>query len=129
MAKKICGIWEWMLNIKDGEKNMKTYYTIKSVSNEGTYYLVKNWNKNKTFWKKEEWLHDRDLYKSPNFAIRSLKRLLEIMPDYIRSDKFSVVKVDIVDFWNGTWKFTEYKNIKTVSCGNEWNPKFEIVSE
>ena len=29
------------------------------------------------------------------------------MTYYARSDKFSVVKVDIVDSWNGTWKFTE----------------------
>ena len=105
-----------------------TGYVIKSISGDGVYYLIKNWNKNKTFWKKKDWLKDGDFYKSAKYAIRSLKHLLEIMPDYA-ADKFSIVRIDVTDFWNGTWNFTECGDIKVIPCGTEWEPKFEIVAE
>ena len=105
-----------------------TGYVIKSISGDGVYYLIKNWNKNKTFQKKKDWLKDGDFYKSAKYAIRSLKHLLEIMPDYA-ADKFSIVRIDVTDFWNGTWNFIECGDIKVIPCGTEWEPKFEIVTE
>lgn len=104
-----------------------TGYVIKTISSDGIYYLVKNWNKNKTFWKKKERLKKEDFYKSAKFAIRSLKHLLEVMPDYA-TDRFSIVRIDVADFWNDTWKFTECGEINVIFCGTAWEPKFEVVT-
>ena len=47
------------------------------------------------------------------------------MPDYA-TDKFSIVRIDVTDFWNGTWEFIECGELKVIPCGTEWEPKFEI---
>lgn len=69
-------------------------YTIKSTSNEGIYFLVNHWKKHKAFWVEREKLKPSMLFKTPGYAQRSLKRLLEIMEDY-RTDKFEVVEVEL----------------------------------
>ena len=98
-----------------------TGYTIKSVSEEGTYYLCKNWNKNKTFWKEKDCLKDSDLYKSPSYSIRSLKKVLEKMPGYA-TDDFTLVMCQ--DEQNC---FVECAEVKAFNMGDEWEPKFQVV--
>lgn len=70
-------------------------YTIMSNSSEGTYYLVNGWNKHKAYWTKTADVY-KNGFKTSGIAIRSLKMLLKIMPDYL-SDTFTLMK-----FENGT---------------------------
>lgn len=98
-----------------------TGYTIKSVSEEGTYYLCKNWNKNKTFWKEEDCLNDSDLYKSPSYSIRSLKKVLEKLPDYA-TGKFTLVMCQ-----DGQDCFVECAELRAFNMGDEWEPKFQVM--
>ena len=63
---------------------------IKSTSPEGTYYLVNGWEKHKAFWSK--WLDPVKCgFKTAGLAKRSLRHLLEIMPEYAED------KIDIVE--------------------------------
>lgn len=64
-------------------------YMIKSESDEGRYYLVNGWNKYNTYWS-NGFNPQRNGFKSKGLALRSLKHLLNIMPEY-RDDKFSIV--------------------------------------
>ena len=98
-----------------------TGYTIKSVSEEGTYYLCKNWEKNKTFWKEKEFMTDGDLYKSPSYAVKYLKKVLEKMPGYT-TDDFTLVMCQ--DEQNC---FVECAEVKAFNMGDEWEPKFQVV--
>ena len=98
-----------------------TGYTIQSVSEEGTYYLCKNWNKNKTFWKEKDCLKDSDLYKSPSYSIRSLKKVLEMLPDYA-TGKFTLVMCQ-----DGQDCFVECAELRAFNMGDEWEPKFQVM--
>ena len=98
-----------------------TRYTIKSVSEEGTYYLCKNWEKNKTFWKEKEFMTDGDLYKSPSYAVKYLKKVLEKMPGYATDDFRLVMCQDEQNC------FVECAEVKAFNMGDEWEPKFQVV--
>ena len=67
-------------------------FVIKSTSDEGIYYLVNGWNKHNSFWLRN--ISYKTAFKRKQDAMRSLNRLLEIMPDY-RSDRLELIRVDI----------------------------------
>ena len=66
-------------------------YTIKSVSNEGTYYLVNGWKKHNAYWT-PTLNPTRNKFKSKGLALRSLRILLNNMPEY-RSDNLTLIKL------------------------------------
>ena len=103
-------------------------YTVKSTTDEGTFFLVKNWRKNKTFWKEEDKLKDTDLFTSHYYALRSLHRLLRIMPDYAKDD-FVLEKVEAPDFGPGKFVFSDCDRIQVREIGNEWEPDFDVTVE
>ena len=67
-------------------------YTIKSVSSDGEWYLVNGWRKYKCYWQKRDNCVPHTTFKSVASAMRSLTRLLKVMPEY-REDTFYVVKI------------------------------------
>ena len=66
-------------------------YTIKSVSNEGTYYLVNGWKKHNAYWT-HSLNPTRNNFKSKGLALRSLKILLNAIPEY-RSDSLTIIEL------------------------------------
>lgn len=66
-------------------------YTIKSVSHEGTWYLVNGWVKHKAFWT-QTLNPTRNKFKSKGLALRSLRILLNNMPEY-RSDNLTLIEL------------------------------------
>ena len=67
-------------------------FTIQSTSDEGIYFLVNHWEKHKAFWVDAKNLKQEMLFSKPEYAKRSLKKLLTIMDDY-RTDKFETVEI------------------------------------
>lgn len=67
-------------------------YTIKSISNDGEWYLVKGWRKYKSHWQNRDNCLPDTTFKSVASAMRSLTKLLKVMPEYL-TDTFYVVKI------------------------------------
>jgi len=66
-------------------------YAIKSESADGTFYLVNGWNKHRAYWF-SRLNPTKVMFTKKGVALRSLRRLLNIMPEY-REDKFTLVEI------------------------------------
>ena len=66
-------------------------YAIKSESDDGIYYLVNGWRKHNAYW----WSKlnpTKVMFKQKGTALRSLRQLLNTMPEY-REDVFTLVEI------------------------------------
>ena len=98
-----------------------SYYTIKSVSDDGTYYLVNHWSGNDKFWQKFDEVGKETLFSRESDAKRSLTRLLKVMPDYL-ADDFEMVEVRYSDWRDGfvatpLYKVEYAEQRKCYKCG------------
>lgn len=66
-------------------------YTIKSESEDGIYYLVNGWRKHNAYWS-SRLNPTKVLFKKKGIALRSLGKLLNVMPEYIH-DIFTLVEI------------------------------------
>ena len=66
-------------------------YAIKSESADGTFYLVNGWSKHRAYWS-SRLNPTKVMFTSKGVALRSLRKLLNIMPEY-RTDTFTLMEI------------------------------------